>query len=299
MAEVLFDLVMMVDAFGEAEHRPSTLPKHFKEDVQLAEELKISPLNAIRSDLLEACEPRGINWSPPTKSFGVNYGIVRVDAPNPYFSFDPDRRLWTCVQLSRLVRPTSIGMAKGGRVTLDESGKVTRFAPSRLEGCAGRSWVADTNANWLRDEDIPPIKELLQKFDAKALPERVLQALWQHEFIHQMYFVDVRWPLAATGLESLIHTDKFQSTKQFVQRLLGVQETLGISLADEPTLERLYDRRSAVAHGKRLGDLDPQTRTDYLILEELLRTVVRGAILDPKIASLFENPATIRSEWPV
>lgn len=299
MPEGLIDVVMMVDAFGEAEQRPTTLPKHFREEVQLTDDLKISPLWDLRSDLLEACEPRGIGWSPPTKSFGVDYAIERTDAPEPYFSFDPDRRLWTCVQLSRLVRPTSIGMGKGGRLTLDGSGNVERFAPSNVDGCAGRSWVSDTNDNWLRDEDVHGIIELLVRFDPSNLPERVLQALWQHEFIHQMYFVDVRWPLAATGLESLIHTDKYRSTKQFVQRLLGVQESLGISLADEPTLERLYDRRSAVAHGARLGELDPLTRSDYMTLEHLLRVIVRSAILDPGIASLFENSAAIKKEWPI
>lgn len=299
MADELIDVVLMVGAFGETTHRPDPIPKHFREEASLVDDIAIAPLEGIKTELLEACEPTGINWKPPTKSFGINYAILRRNAPHPYTSFDPDRRLWTCVQLSRLVRPTSLGMGNAGRLTLSQDGTVKRFAPSRIDGSAGRGWVADTDANWLRDEDVPRIAELIQRFDPKALPERVLQALWQHEFVHQMHFVDVRWPLATTGLESLIHTDRYRSTKQFVQRLLGVQGTLGLSIADESTLGRLYDRRSSVAHGKRLGDLDETTRSDYITLETLLRTIVRSAILDESFASLFADDDRIRRKWPI
>lgn len=297
--KTLFDVAMMVDAFGDGGKVPSPLPAHFKKEVSLSPDVSISPMDGILRDLLEACEPRGLDWEPPAKSFGVNYAFFRRDAPDPYFSFDPDRRLWQSVQLSRLVHPTSVGFAKAGRLTLDSDGKVKRFAPSRLHGVGGRYFVAQPEKNWLSDEHIPFVRELLEGFDPDSLPERVLQALWQHEFLHQLYFVDTRWPLAASGLEAFIHTDPYQSTKQFVQRLLGVQEDLDIELADEETLYRLYDRRSAVAHGKRLGDLDEETRADYVSLEDLLREVLRAAILDSDFASIFEDPHEIRSRWPI
>jgi hypothetical protein len=295
----LIDLALMIDAFGEAAEVPSPLPRHFREEVELGPDLWIDPLRDVRTELLEACDPRGINWDPPTKAYGANYAIVRRNAPDPYFNFDPDRRLWTCIQLSRLVRPTSISMGKGGRLSLKPDGTIERFAPSPVEGCAGRCWVATPEANWLRDEDIPPIRELIATFDADKLPERVLQALWQHEFVHQVFYADIRWPLAATGLESLMHTDRHGSTRQFVQRILGVQATLGLSLADEDTLVRLYDKRSSIAHGKRLGDLDERIRADYMILEELLRTVIRSAILKDDFAALFSDAENIKRQWPV
>ena len=42
--EVMLDLVMMVDAFAEVPEVPDPLPRHFREDVPLAEDLAISPM---------------------------------------------------------------------------------------------------------------------------------------------------------------------------------------------------------------------------------------------------------------
>ena len=74
---------------------------------------------------------------------------------------------------------------------------------------------------------------------------------------------------------------------------------LGIDLADEDLLNHLYDRRSAVAHGSRGGDLDSETRSEYLTLERLLRAILRRSILDSGVAAWFVDAKTIREKWLV
>ena len=294
------DVVLMVDAFAEVEDIPFPLPKHFEEEISLASDLAIAPLPSVRGELLAACDPRGINWTPPHKNYGANYAIIRRNPPTELsLAFDPDRRLWTCVQLSRLIRPTSIGLGHGGRLSLTKTGEVERFVPSRIDGPAGRGWVAEPDKNWIRDVDIADIRTVLAAFEAHPLPERVIQGLWQHEFLHQVPFVDVRWPLAAAGLESFVHTDRERSTRQFVVRILGIQEHLGVQLASEDELVRAYDRRSAIAHGRRLGDLNPEIRADYVKLEGALRTILVSAIRDPAFGGIFANADRIRDMWPV
>lgn len=129
--EEFTDVVLMVDAFAEAKEVPDPLPGYFDEDVTLSGDLFLGPLLSLRRELLDACDPRGINWEPPTKAYPVNFVIGRRAAPGHPWNFDPDRRLWTCIQLSRLVQPTSLGFDRAGRLQFDGDGKLLAFAPSR------------------------------------------------------------------------------------------------------------------------------------------------------------------------
>lgn len=167
------DAVLQIDAFGEVERLPDPLPSHLDGEVQLAEDLWIGPFTPYRFDMLDQCEPRGLNWEPPIKQFGANYGIYRVDPPVervPFF--DQDRRLWTCLQLTRLIRPTSIDFQYAGRLEF-EGESVSRFEPARRAGCGETASVADPTQNWIRDEDIAPIQGLLVAFRPDQLPDRV------------------------------------------------------------------------------------------------------------------------------
>ena len=190
-AETLVDVVLQVDAFSDVEDPPDPLPQYFREEVTIAGDLFPAPMADLRRDFLEACEPRGINWDPPEVAYPVNFVMGQRDAPRPYFGFDPDRRLHTCIQLSRLVQPTSLGYGRAGRIRLGDDGEFLGFAPSRITGGPGRGWVAERERNWFDDHHVPEIAALVENFDPEAtLPERVLQALWHHEHAHQVQWWD-------------------------------------------------------------------------------------------------------------
>jgi hypothetical protein len=56
----LIDATLMIDAFGDVDDLPETLPRHLDEEVQLAEDLWIGPLLPYRLKMLDLCEPRPV-----------------------------------------------------------------------------------------------------------------------------------------------------------------------------------------------------------------------------------------------
>ncbi len=296
---VKIDITLAMDVFGEAPEIPDPLPTHCTKEVAIANALLIGPVKA-RAEIILACDPAGIKWKAPIRQYGSQYGIW-CDAPimGSMNEFDADSRLRSCVQLSRLIHPTNIGFKFAGRLSYDGDGDILEFAPARLRGGAQVAYVADPTKNWLTDSHIEQLRSLIVAFDPSVLPKRVTQALFYHEYLHQLYYVDARWPMATTGVEALVHTDKYQSTAQFVQRALALQEELGVKLATETDLYDIYDLRSRFAHGKTVGELDGQQNVLYTALEQILRTSIRRAIEDPQFAGIFADEDTLRTRWPV
>lgn len=293
------DLTLAIDVFGEADGLPNPLPRHLHEKVSLANDLSIGRVTAHTEQVLDACDLIGIRWKRPFRAFGSQYGIARLAPPGHPSQFDPDLRLRTCVQLSRVVHPTALGYVFAGRLITEDDGTIVEFAPARLLGAGRHAFVADPTQNWLGDDHVAVLQQLLAAFNPDAYPQRVLNALFYHEYVHQLQTIDARWPLAVTGLESLIHTDRNHSTRQFVQRLLGLQSTLGVAIANGEDLQAIYDRRSTLAHGQTLGGLTPENKRLYDLLELLLRTAIKNAILSLAFSDLFRDDARIRATWPV
>lgn len=293
------DLTLAIDVFGEVDDLPDPIPRHVHEVVELDADLIIGPITEHTQQILDACEPRGINLPKPHHAFGSQYGIGRLAPPGHAHQFDPDLRLRTCVQLSRVAHPTALSFVFAGRLTTDGDRRITEFAPARLIAGGRHAFVADPPRNWLNDDHVAVLRQLLASFDPDLLPRRVLNALFYHEYLHQLQTVDARWPMATTGLEALIHTDRHNSTRQFVQRLLGLQARVELAIADEGDLLAMYDRRSTLAHGQTLGGLTPENKRLYELLELLLRTAIKNAILTPAFGDLFRDDAIIRSTWPV
>lgn len=292
------DLVLAMDVFGEAGELPDPLPTHCAQTVEIVNGLSIGPVDE-RSEIIDACDPRGISWHAPVRQWGSQYGIW-CDAVNGSMNeFDADDRLGICIRLSRLIQATAIDFRFAGRLAYDANGNISEFAPARVPCHARVAYIADPTRNWLSDADVDALRKLLLAFDPSGLPARVTSALFYHEYLHRLYYVNTRWPMATTGLEALIHTDKYKSTAQFVQRILGVQQDLNLALATEDDLRDMYDLRSRLAHGKGLGELRENERRLYEGLELLLRTVVRYAIDDSSVAALFKDDDAIRARWPV
>jgi hypothetical protein len=293
------DIAMAMDVLGEASEEPDPRPRHFQQDVAIADDLLIGPFAQHRDAITDACDRVGINPLRPHRLYWSQYSVARIVAEPNGYRFDDDRRLRTCLQLSRLVHPTGIAFEHAGRLVLADGGTIESFTPARIRGSSAVAWVADPTHNWLDDAHIVQLRDLVQQFNVDALPERVIRAFFYHEYIHQLFYVDARWPMAVTGLESLVHTDRERSTRQFVARLLGVQRELGVALMSELDLAASYDLRSRLAHGQALGGLPEPHKLLYAGLEALLRLAVRTAILSPPFAAAFDSDASIRAHWPL
>ena len=94
----------------------SAVPAGHDRPVSLPSGIRIECLGpAFAERLLDAAEPRGENWEA-TRQFGVVHAYVRTvwkeaNGPDPdaLYSWDHKRRLYPCVQLSRLVRDNAVG----------------------------------------------------------------------------------------------------------------------------------------------------------------------------------------------
>jgi hypothetical protein len=285
--------------------------KYFEGSHRLADDLWLADLcSDFSSEIFDACQMTGKNFSP-TRQFGAPYGFIRTNVPktggSPYH-FDHDHRLLRCIAISRLIHPTSVGFEYSARVRRWPNGhyEIVPYRPTALNPFA---YVADPSQDWLIPDDVHALRELLAAFDASNLPERVNNALWHFETVARTYYIDVRWPLLVTALESLVHIRNERdphkpkrpagSTRVFSQRVAQLATRLATASKSEKEFREIYDRRSTLAHGQLLGTLDAPTRQLYIATEEVLRAVLRECIANPSFASTFENDAAINLQYPL
>ncbi|MBK9411008.1 MAG: hypothetical protein IPN47_23810 [Gemmatimonadetes bacterium] len=259
-----------------------------------------------REAVMDACEQRGANTLKAIRQFPSHYGCFRTNPPNPTdrYAFDADDRLRTCLQLSRLVRPSSTGYHYAARIIRDQ-GRRREIIPYGARGLGTYAYDAHEDANWFGDDDVVALRTLLKAFDPTALTARVKGALWYHEYIFWTQMIDVRWPLCITALEALVHTDdkdlpkrsRLGSTVQFVRRLRCLSQYVPELTWTQRDLEEAYDHRSGFVHGVGRGAdaLTPHRRHLYLTVEAGLRAVIRAAILRPVIDQIFSSRSSIRT----
>lgn len=249
----------------------------------------------------KACRPAGYSFAPRPQ-YGQLYAFWNENPADPSgFNWDPDQRLRTAIALSRLVRPTSIGFKYAARVKFDTANQIKEIDHGPVNEFLAQAYVAHaTKQNWLTDEDVVILKGLLAYFHAVSqdLPERVQRALWNHEFAAAIQWIDVRWTVIATALESLIHTDYKRSTKQFVDRVPPLAARLNLGFSPQDARDA-YDKRSSLAHGQKLDTTDDTTTALYCRMEEVLRAAIRTAIEDEKFRDIFRDAARIREEFPL
>ena len=216
--------------------------------------------------------------------------------------WDADRALAVCIQLSRLIRPSSIAYRYACRMDFDHG--VRRITPAGIIGDHARGLCANETDDAIKDSDIIALRKLL-KANAKArLPNRVKNAMWMHEHLAWTRLMNIRWPLVVTALEALVHTDdrlltrgRLGSTDQFVRRLSKLQSLMAVSLWSDDDLLGIYELRSAFAHG--VGGKVDALRGDALRLynaaERGLRAIIIRAIEHPPTADIFASDGTIRT----
>lgn len=214
--------------------------------------------------------------------------------------WDHDERLQLCMGLSRIIHPTTISSGYSARII--EGDGIRRIIPGPANDFGAAAWLSGVKSrNWLTVSDAEELKGLVSAFflNASQLPKRIKQAIWYTEYAFRTFHLDIRWPLACMGLESLIHTDRIQSTKQFSSRVSKIAQELGMLDFTEQEVTEAYETRSALAHGQLLRDLDPYKIDIYDKLEIVLRLVIKKAILEPTYANIFSSEERIRIAYPI
>ncbi|SRR6266705_496773 len=267
-------------------------------DYRLAEDLEIKRLDhEITNKVMELCEPNCYGLYRPTRQFAQLYSFVRSGSPSERIWGQPDNRLYTCIALSRLVHPTSVGFMYHAQLNLGPNGELTQCIPIFLEGHPTGAWVADRDGrDWLTDGDAAELEKLVGKMPL-AIPARISRALWYNELTARNYYSDVRWVLIATALESLIHTSKNGSGHQFRTRTAKMAVAVGLPAFAEAEARSFYDLRSHLAHGQETGQLSPANYALYRLGEDVLRKVIAKAILETPFAATFADGAAIEGNW--
>ncbi|OWY71561.1 hypothetical protein B7486_07690 [cyanobacterium TDX16] len=204
--------------------------------------------------IMTACEPAGYRFSPH-RQFSAYYAIVneRPSEPEEY-RWDPDQRLVRVLAFSRLIHPTPTGYDYAARVRRDREGRVKQVI---LFG--GLNAYSDEEREWLTRAEWNDVVKLINVYENTngAACRRLHSAIWYREKLATEYYLDVRWVLLATALESIIGIWLVDRSRK---RLPGVSRrfVVGVSrLADscdvpfsESEAEIMWKRRSSLAHGQ-------------------------------------------------
>lgn len=293
------DLVFATTSRSNAE---MCAPRPARTETQLYGGVRIGlQSNELWKAVFTACRPRGDSFDP-VPQFGQLYALWNDNPADPSeFNWDPDQSLATAVALSRLIHPTSIGFEYSARLISGPDNHIKQIIPGPVSELLAHAYVAPSaTRNWLTDNDVLALRSLLASFHATSanLPPRIQRALWNHEYAFTVQWMEVRWTVAVTALESLIHTDCRQSTKQFIDRVTTLANRLGVSFSREDA-ERAYDLRSSLAHGQGFGTGDDATTALYCWMEEVLRASIRTAIQDAAFQDIFRTDDQIRAAFPL
>jgi hypothetical protein len=307
----IIDVLLVPSPYPHDNERTTREVVFFEGSLRISEDVWLADFETeFARDVLNACSQSGENFRP-TRQYGAPYGFVRVSIPyasEHSLHFDHDRRLLTTVALSRLVHPTSIGFQYAARVRRWPNGR-REIIPHRSHHINDFAFVVDTSENWLVPDDVPAIGRVLDAYLAKVLPQRIGSALWHFETVARTYYIDIRWPLLVTGLEALVHIAGERdprnvlryagSTRVFVDRLLAVGLAKPALAVPEAQLREIYDRRSTLSHGQSFGSLDQKTKDLYRKTENLLRSILKEAILDQAFAGTFATDGVLETSYPL
>ncbi len=253
--------------------------------------------------VFDACEPPGRFLKKPVRPYGQLYAFVRerppVELPNEY-EWDSDSRLQMCVALSRLVHPTSISFRYAARITCAENENVEEIVPGPVAGHGADAHLpTEGHRDWLIAGDLDVLKLLAHHLPLSHLPTRVWRALWYHEYAARTWQLDVRWTLISTALEALVHTDRYNSTRQFTKRVPQVANELAGCEFSEDDAEAAYDFRSSLSHGRGLPVPSNETQNLYERMGTVLRQTLKRCVLEGEISAIFSDEQTIRDRWPL
>lgn len=244
--------------------------------------------------IMDSCEPKGFNFNP-YRQYEQLYTFVRENSLDE-INWDSDEKLQLCIALSRIIHPTNISFQYAAKVITDEDKKIIEIIPGPISGSGSDAFNSITGQNWLSESDGKQLKDIMHAYMINPLREPISRALWYHEFASRVYELEVRWALINTGIEALIHTDKYNSTKQFVVRVPQLAKKVGITISEDEARD-MYDLRSALVHGQNPSG--SKIISLYQSMEKILREVIKKSILDPKFSSFLEDKNKIKSIWSI
>lgn len=268
--------------------------------IDLANDLYIDILPTdFEQKIFKACKPKGYCFDP-TLLFSQMYSFVRKNPPNgDDLKWDEDRRLQLCIALSRLIHPTSISTEYAARMFLTSESNIKKIVPGPVSGHSSKAFVVDTNLDCLTEIDVQNLKQLIEAFEKKPLEDPLARAMWYHEYAARSYEIDLRWTLVATGIEAIVHTDCYKSTRQFVERIQKLSIAVGAGNITKDQAGKMYEFRSSLAHGQGLGGITPEMKELYKKMEDILRLTIKKSILQASFRDLLSDPDKIRKKWPV
>jgi hypothetical protein len=271
---------------------------------ELTDNIWIEQLDAtVAKQISEACGARNFDMAIIPQQ-GHTFAFVRKSRLPGYFSDTGGlEELAAVLAMSRLIRPTTMGIRNAARVAI-VNGKVKRILAYQPRGALVDAFRSKQNdQDWLGVNDAQRLKLLMPWITTKELmPRRIHNAYWHHEYAVRTYYVDHRWSFVCTGLEALVHASENGSTHQSSNRVRRLAENEGISFsADE--LIAAYKTRSGLVHGSqflsetvRLTDAEVNL---YDRLEETLRKVLLRAFEDRTFAANFRDEKAIAAFLPL
>ncbi len=282
-------------------------PAGFKGPVELPGDVCIERLDPdLAKRLLRATELRGERWESNRQDHVVHAYVRQAwtrdqDEPigNPY-QWDSDKRVYPCVQLSRLVRDNATSTEHAVRRFIQAGGQEQLIPFDGFDSHVAYRLYPD-QSGWLDVEEAKELGELLMAFwDWPSLPIRVGRALRRVDSVTRERYLEDALPLVV-GLESLLKIGRDFARAQFAQRVSALSGELGPDLTEEQCGD-LYDDRSVLVHGAGVDLSQPYERgifeEGFIGLQETLRRAVRRAIEHPDFAALFDEDSTITASWP-
>ena len=274
--------------------------------IELARGVRIERLDpAFAERLFAATDLRGENWSCGRLYVAVQ-AYVREDwsegeATAALDTWDHEHRIWSTVQLSRLVRDNGTSTEHAAQLQIYVDGSV-RIVP--FDGFESHVVyrLYPERPGWLDVGEAIELRTLLDAYWGRpALPDRVGGALRQADAIMGERYLEYALPLVVGGFESLLKVGRDFLKAQFSQRVAALAAEVGVQLSI-PECEEVYEDRSALVHGVGVDLTQPHERNEFgrrfNALQETLRRAVRRAIEDPSFASIFADDARITGTWP-
>ncbi|MGB9406480.1 MAG: hypothetical protein WCA89_03025 [Terracidiphilus sp.] len=254
--------------------------------------------------VFDACDPPGLNFCR-TRLLFQRYCFVREQRHSSYpsLNWDDDLQLRKCVDLSRLVHPTTIATHFSARLFYEngDDSKPSMIVPGLTQGLGAYAWVNGSSwRNWLTEQDARELGKLVPTYDFDKMPIRLRRAMNHFLYSCFTYYPDMRLLLIVAGLEALVNTSRNHVTAQFKKRLALAAIDVGMVVSEDST-KVAYANRSLLIHGQGLQTqgFDRAFSETYEQLEELLRKLIKKSIADQKFSSNFESKESIDNAYPV
>ncbi len=302
-ADIRMDIIMFTRVFGSI-RKSDPIVKEFppiEGTIELTKDISISTkLSDKATGILKKLSPQGLNYEYQLSCGHVYSFIRKIPANSTLKSWDEDQKLQKCAALSRIIHPTTVSFMYSARLILDQSEKIKEIGLGVRGGIGSSAYVADPSRNWLTEKNAEDLAKLIYAFEMNPVKKDVQIAFWYHEYASRLYELDIRLALVTTALEALLGV---QGTNYFKIRILKLADALQLGNINGAKAKKMYELRSRVVHGKGLRPSDDKSNSEeielYSEMENILRSALRKAILEPEFAEFLNDKEEVDKKWPL